>query len=91
MATNPSNIERARRSRARAKAGVRVIPVEVSNEQVAALEAQGLIDEDRRNNRDHIAIGISWLLDALCIDAVEIDYDRLLEHTNLEEKFSATG
>ncbi len=89
MATNLSNIERARRSRARARAGLRVISVEVSNEQIAALEAQGLIDETRRNNRDHIAFGISWLLDGLCIDAVEIDYDRLVEHIPVEEKLSA--
>ncbi len=91
MTTNVSNVQRARRSRARAKAGLRVIPVEVSDEQIAALEAHGLIDETRRSNRDHVAFGISWLLDGLCIDAVEIDYDRLVEHIPVEEKLAAAG
>ena len=91
MTTNVSNVQRARRSRARAKAGLRVIPVEVSNEQIAALEAQGLIDEDRRNSRDHVAFGISWLLDGLCIGSVEVDYDGLLEQIPPEEKLAAAG
>ncbi len=90
MATNPSHAERARRSRKRAKAGIRVIPIEITREQIAALAEQCLIEEDNRT-RDHIAFGISWLLDALCIDAVEIDYDQLIEHIPVEEKLAAAG
>ncbi len=93
--TANSSVERARRSRARAKAGVRVIPVEVSDEQIAALEAHNLLEDEDfiegKRTRDHIAFGISWLLDALCIDAVEIDYDRLVEHITPQEKLAAAG
>ncbi len=87
--SDPTAAQRARRRRERAKAGIRVISLEITADQIAALEAQGLIDETRRDNRDHIAFGISWLLDGLCIDAVEIDYDRLVEHIPVEEKLSA--
>ena len=91
MATDRTAAQRAQRRREREKLGIRVIPVEVTADQIAALEAQCLIDEARSNDRDHIAFGISWLLDALCIDAVEIDYDFLVEHIPPEEKFAAAG
>ncbi len=94
--SDPTAAQRARRRRERAKAGLRVISVEVSDDQIAALEAENLIeaedfiDEGKRTHA-HIALGISWLLDALCCDAVVLDYDRLLEHKPPEEKFSAVG
>ncbi len=94
--SDPTAAQRARRRRERAKAGLRVISLEVTADQVAALEAENLIEaedfiDEGKRTRAHIAAGISWLLDALCINAVEIDYDLLLEHKPPGEKFSAVG
>ncbi len=93
---DPTAAQRAQRRREREKLGIRVISLEITADQIAALEAENLIeaedfiDEGKRTHA-HIALGISWLLDALCCDAVVLDYDRLLEHKPPEEKFSAVG
>ncbi len=89
--SDPTAAQRARRRRERAKAGIRVISLEITADQIAALEAQGLIDEARSSDRNHIAFGISWLLDGLCVDAVAVDYDQLVEQVPVEGKLAAAG
>ncbi len=94
--SDPAAAQRARRRREREKLGIRVISLEISNEQIAALEAENLIeaedfiDEGKRTHA-HIAAGVSWLLDALCCGAVVLDYDHLLEHKPPGEKFAAAS
>ncbi len=96
MATDRTAAQRAQRRREREKLGIRVISLEITADQIAALEAENLIeaedfiDEGKRTHA-HIALGISWLLDALCCGAVALDYDELLEYKPPEEKFSAVG
>ncbi len=93
---DPTAAQRAQRRREREKLGIRVISLEITADQIAALEAENLIEaedfiDEGKRTRAHIALGISWLLDALCINAVDIDYDRLVEHIPPEEKLSAAG
>lgn len=64
--------ERMRRSRARRRGGMRVIPFEVRTAEVEALVRAGLLDPARRDDRNAIAAALGKLMDQLppeCWDA----------------------
>ena len=73
-----SSASRARRYRRRRRAGVAVVPVEVNDEALIALDDYGFLETVEAadmSDRGQIAEAIQLLLFALGERAIEVDYD----------------
>ena len=77
MGSPSAATRRIQRYRARKRAGVRVIPVEVKDAHVSYLTDFDLLDQGLEDDRAEIAGAIGFLLDVFGMGAVDIDWDKV--------------
>jgi hypothetical protein len=64
LLSNSPVAERARRYRARKRAGLRCLPIELRNAEIDALIAKGLLKPQQRDDDDEVREGLYAHLDA---------------------------